>query len=274
MRIAPTPDDLIALTAGWQEDRFDDGRPKVPDEVLDALRVATVEQAWSVLREAGYDRQFAGDWSQTHPGTTLVGRAVTAQFLPHRPDLDAVVVDAGAREGHTAPDRQNSWIIETLRTGDVMVTDIFGKIVDGTLIGDNLGTAVAARTGAGAVIDGGVRDLHGLVELRGVNYFYRGAHPTAIQDVTLAGINLPIRIGPATVLPGDVVLGTRTGVMFIPAQLAALVAEASVDVTLRDIFGKQRLTEGTYGSAEIDVPIWAEPIESDFQAWRRARADA
>lgn len=270
MHIAPSPAELTELTSTWTGDRFDDGRPRVPDDVLATLRGATIEQAWGVLREAGYHRQFAGDWVQTHLGTVLVGRAVTSQFLPHRPDYDASVVAAGAREGNHAADRQNSWIIDTLQQSDVMVTDIFGKVQDGTVIGDNLGTAIAARTGVGAVIDGGVRDLHGLAELRGVNFFCRGAHPTAIEDVTLAGINLPVRIGMATVLPGDVVLGTPSGVIFIPPHLAARVAEASGDIAQRDVFGKQRLSEGTYGSADIDVPDWAPHIEQDFLTWRAA----
>jgi 4-hydroxy-4-methyl-2-oxoglutarate aldolase len=271
MHVHPDPAWLVALTPLWTGERFESGRPRVADGVLDRLRTATTEQAWSVLRKHGYHRQFAGGWLQTHPGRPLVGRAVTSSFLPHRPDFDSVVVEQGASEGNTAGDRQNTWIIESLVEGDVMVTDIFGKVEDGTVIGDNLGTAIAARTRAGAVIDGGIRDMAGLVELPGVNFFCRGAHPTAIVDVTLAGINTPIRIDAVTVLPGDVVLGTDTGVTFIPAHLAEEVADVAEDVAVRDVFGKQRLSERVYSSAEIDVQDWAPGIESDFQAWRGDR---
>ena len=267
MRIAPSAEDLIEITSAWEGPRGADGRPHVDDEVLATIRQASTEQAWHVLRLHGYDRQFAGGWQQTHPGTVLAGRAVTAQFVPHRPDLDAAVVKAGARQGHLEGDRQNSWVISLLGPGDVMVVDIFGKVVEGTVVGDNLGTAVAARSGVGAVIDGGVRDLQGLVELPGVNFFVRGVDPTPIRNVTLAGVNLPIRIGPATVLPGDVVLGTPSGVIFIPAHLAGEVAETSRDIQLRDRFGKLRLAEGVYSSAEIDVPEWAAEIEADFTTW-------
>jgi regulator of RNase E activity RraA len=273
MRVHPTRDELVELTRGWTGDRFPDGRPRVPDDVIKRLRDATNEQAWGVLESAGYDRQFAGGWRQTRPGETLAGRAVTAQFLPHRPDYDAVVVAAGAREGRLAGDRQNSWIIDTLQAGDVMVTDIFGKIREGTVVGDNLGTAVAARTGAGAVIDGGVRDLAGLVRLERANIFYRDTDPTPIRHVTLAGINLPVRIGGAVALPGDVVLGTPTGVTFIPPQLAAEVAEVSEDIRVRDEFGKLRLAQRTYTSAEIDVATWPDHIEADFQRWRLLGAE-
>ncbi len=271
MRAALDPDDVRELTRAWQGDRLSDGRPRVPDGVLARLRTATTEQAWEVLRDAGYHLQFSGGWMQTHPDTVIVGRALTSSFLPHRPDLDAVVVAAGAREGHHEADKQNSWVISMLQPGDVMVTDIFGKVAGGTVIGDNLGTAVAVRTGVGAVIDGGVRDLAGLRQLGGVNVFSRGTHPTAIADVVLAGVNLPVRIGEATVLPGDVVLGTPSGVIFIPAHLAERVADAAEEVSVRDEYGKGRISDGTFTSAEIDVEPWAEHIEAAFASWRSER---
>jgi regulator of RNase E activity RraA len=161
-------------------------------------------------------------------------------------------------------------VIETLQTGDVMVIDIFGKVKDGTVVGDNLGTAVRTRTRAGAVIDGGIRDYQGLIQLEDVNFYVRGLDPTAIADVTLAGINIPIRISGVTVLPGDVVLGTPTGVIFIPPHLAKEVVERSEDIRVRDDFGKLRIAEGTYTSGEIDT-VWREEIEADFQAWKQAR---
>lgn len=271
MRIQPSKDDLIELTRQYTAERFQDGRPRVSDEILGRMKHVTTEQAWGVLREHGYHFQFAGNWMQTHPGTILVGRAVTAQFVPHRPDYHDAIQQTGLGEGRANSGGQNSWIIETLQTGDVMVVDIFGKIKDGTVVGDNLGSAVRSRTRAGAVIDGGIRDYQGLAQLDGVNFFVRGVDPTAIADVTLAGINIPIRIGEATVLPGDVVLGTRSGVMFIPADLAEKVVNSGEQVRVRDEFSKLRLAEGKYTSGEIDVPAWRQDIEADFQAWSLAR---
>ncbi|NJN17313.1 MAG: RraA family protein [Oscillochloris sp.] len=270
MHIQPTPADIIALTASYSGERFTDGRPKVSDDLLERMQHVTTEEAWVVLRDHGYVRQFVGGWMQTHPGTIMVGRAVTAQFLPHRPDLHQAIQQTGLAEGRGAVGGQNSWIIESLQHNDVMVVDIFGKIKDGTVIGDNLGTAVAARTRAGAVIDGGIRDYQGLIRLTDVNFFVRGVDPTAIADVTLAGINIPIRIDAITVLPGDVILGTPTGIIAIPAHLAQQVVETSEDIRIRDEFGKLRLAEGRYGSGEIDVPTWREDIEADFQSWKTA----
>ena len=271
MRVQPSRDDLVALTPLNPFDRFPDGRPRVPDDLLDRMRHVTTEEAWIVLRQHGYDRQFEGGWLQTHPGTVTVGRAVTAQFLPHRPDYHTVVQEVGRAEGRGQLGGQNSWVIETLQPGDVMVVDIFGKVKDGTVVGDNLGTAVRTRTRAGAVIDGGIRDYQGLVRLTEVNFFVRGVDPTAIADVTLAGINIPVRVGGVTVLPGDIVLGTPTGVIFIPPHLAQAVVERSEDLRVRDEFGKLRIDEGRYTSGEIDVGTWREDIEADFQAWRQER---
>jgi len=268
LRTQPSHEDLIAVTKLNPFDRFDDGRPRVPDDLLERMKLVTTEQAWGVLREHGYHFQFEGNWIETHPGKITVGRAVTAKFLPYRPDYHDVIQETGLEEGRSAIGGQNSWVIESLLMNDVMVVDIFGKVEDGTVIGDNLGTAIRSRTRAGAVIDGGIRDYQGLVELEDVNFFMRGVDPTAIENVTLAGLNIPIRIGHVTVLPGDVVLGTPTGVIFIPPHLAQEVVERSEDIQVRDEFGKLRLAQGKYTSGEIDVPNWREDIEDDFSSWK------
>ena len=262
---------MIEMTKLNPFDRFPDGRPHVPDELLERIKRATTEEAWGVLWEAGYKRHFEGNWKETHPGRITVGRAVTAQFLPHRADYHDAVQAAGVAEGRSNAGGQNSWVIQLLQRGDVMVVDIFGKVKDGTVIGDNLGTAVATRTHAGAVIDGGIRDYQGIMQLDDVNVYMRGVDPTGIADVTLAGINIPIRIGNTTVLPGDVVLGTPTGVLFIPPHLAQSVADKSEAIATRDRFGKLRLAQGVYGSGEIDS-AWSEAIEADFKKWLKEQA--
>ncbi len=270
MRIQPSREDLIELTSLNPFDRFPDGRPCVPDDLLQRMQQVTTEEAWGVLRDHGYHRQFEGGWMETHPGVITVGRAVTAQFLPHRPDYHAAVQQAGLAEGRGKIGGQNSWVIQTLQLNDVMVVDIFGKVKDGTVVGDNLGTATRSRTHVGAVIDGGIRDYQGLVQLTGVNFYVRGVDPTAIADVTLAGLNIPIRIGGVTVLPGDVLLGTPTGVIFIPPHLVQEVVEKSEAIRVRDEFGKLRLDQGAYTSGEIDVSPWRADIQADFEDWKKA----
>lgn len=253
-------------------ERSTDGRPRVPDELLERMRLVTNDEAWSVLeRRHGYHAQFVGGWPvHLQPDRVLVGRAVTAQFVPLRPDLNEVVNRRGATEGRTGQ-RHNTWVIDTLALGDVLVADMFGKVRHGTLVGDNLSTAIRSRTGTGLVVEGGIRDLARIQELTDFPVYARGVDPSAIADVTLAGVNVPIRIGPATVLPGDVVLGTIEGITFVPPHLAREVVEYSEDVRQRDVWGKQMLDEGRYTSSQIDVPAWAPKIEADYQSWRAQR---
>ncbi|MBO0811816.1 MAG: RraA family protein [Microlunatus sp.] len=264
-----TREQVIALTPTWEGPRSDDGRPLADPADLEALAGATAEHAWSVLDRAGYRAQYVGRWTQSNPGRPFVGRALTCQFMPFRADFHESVVREGLAIGQTVGDRQNTWVIEALGPGDVLVADIFGKVFNGTVVGDNLGTAVATRTGVGAVIDGGVRDLSGLRELD-ANFYFRDTDPTPIRDVVLSSMNGPVMIGGATVLPGDVVLGTELGVTFIPPQLVSEVAAVSLRTAHRDRFGKQRLAELVYTTTDIDTPTWAPHIEADYQEWTKS----
>lgn len=266
-----SPERIKALTPSYAGARLPDGRPNVPDAILERMKLVTNDEAWGVL-ERGHDYHFnfEGGWLNLHPERVLVGRAVTVRYVPTRPDLNGAVQAIGETEGRSGG--QNTWIIDTLREGDVLVVDLFGKIEDGTFIGDNLGTAIAARAKTGLVIDGGIRDYARVNELDNFNCFCRGVHPSAILDVTLVEVNGPVRIGGATVMPGDVVLGTREGVTFIPPQLAESVVTRSEDVRYRDIFGKLRIAEGVYSSGDIDVSEWADHIEADFRRWSTTQA--
>lgn len=260
---------VASLTGAYSDDRLPDGRPHVPDDILRRMREVTNDEAWGVVeRGHNYHFQFEGGWYNLHPDRVLVGRAVTVRMIPYRPDFHDVVQAEGERDGRSGG--QNTWVIDTLRPGDVLVVDLFGKIEDGTFIGDNLGTAIAARAGTGLVVHGGIRDYERVRDLENFNVFCRGVHPSAILDVTLAEVNGPLRIGNATVLPGDVVLGTREGVSFIPAHLAEEVVTRSEDVRQRDVFGKSRIADGIYTSGQIDVSTWADDIEADYKAWASA----
>ena len=249
-------------------ERFEDGRPRVPDDILERMKKVTIEEAWGVMRGEKYNRQFEGGWMNLHPDRVLVGRAVTASFVPERPDLHTATNELGEKDKRVGA--QNSWIIDTLVENDVIVVDLFGKIEEGTYAGDNLATAIYSRGKTGMVIDGGIRDLDGIFELPDFSTFVRGVDPTGIAGVTLMGINIPIRIGHATVMPGDVVLGRREGVIFIPPHLAEKVVERSEDIRMRDDFGHQRLREGKYTPGEIDRK-WSDDIEKDFEQWKKDR---
>ncbi len=264
VQVTLTPDQIKAVTPGWKGERFADGRPKTSDVLLARLRNVSLEEAWGYLRNKGYQNQFEGDWTIIRPDSVMTGRVVTAQYMPLRPDYDSLIKARGKIEKRIGA--TNSWPIDVLQNGDVYVADSYGKIVDGTLIGDNLGNAIYAHSHTGVIFYGSVRDIEGLEEINGFNGWVKGYDPSYIQQMMLAGINVPIRIGRATVLPGDVVLAKRGGVVFIPAQYLEDLVLNSEFVQLRDAFGHQRLREGKYTPGQIDQQ-WTDDIRKDFLQW-------
>ena len=266
-----SPEELIEYTPEWEGERFADGRPKVPDDILERMRNVSITQAWGVIRGPGYNWQYEDGWICTHPGQVLVGRALTAMYMPRRPVMRRVMEEKGERAGCIGD--QISWPIDMLVPGDVYVADVFGKIDQGAVIGDNLATAIYANSGNGVVHDAAVRDIDGIQALPDFTSFVRGFHPTfASPTIMLAGVNCPVRIGGATVMPGDVVLGRDDGVVFIPPHLAEQVVKTSELISLRDRFGKQRLAEGKYTPGQIDTR-WSDPIEADFSRWLESHID-
>ena len=255
---------MIFLTSEWKGERFSDGRPRVADDILERFKSVTIEEAWGVLRNEGYHNQFEGGWKPLHDDVPLVGRALTVQYVPNRPDVSNQIKKKGKEDGRIG--NPNSWPIDMLEIGDVYVADAFGKIVDGTLIGDNLGNAIYAKSKSGVVFNSSSRDMEGLAEIEGFNAFVRDWHPSFLTEVMLLSINTPIRMGAVTVLPGDIVLAKKEGVMFIPAHLAEKVVVTSEVVRLRDLFGITRLKEGRYTPGQIDNK-WSDEIEKDFSKW-------
>ncbi|MGI9549882.1 MAG: RraA family protein [Aurantibacter sp.] len=261
---------IIFLTPQWEGERFDDGRPKVADDILIRMKSVSTEEAWGLLRNEGYHNQFEGGWELLHDDVPVVGRALTVQYMPNRPDVSDQIKKKGEADGQIGS--TNSWPIDMLVEGDVYVADGFGKIVDGTLIGDNLGNSIYAKSKNGVIFNASSRDLEGLSKIDGFNAFVRGWHPSFLTEVMLESINSPIRIGAATVLPGDIVLGKKEGVVFIPAHLAEKVVVTSEVVRLRDLFGIGKLKEGKYTPGQIDSK-WSDEIEKDFSQWLKDHID-
>jgi regulator of RNase E activity RraA len=268
-------EELIFLTPEWKGERFPDGRPKVPDAILNRMKLVTLEEAWAVLKGDNYKHQYDDGWMMINPDSVLVGRAVTATFVPGRPDIHRVIDDKGHNKDKRVKS-QNSWTIDLLVMRDVYVVDQFGAHEDGPTIGDNLGNSIFAKTGNGIVYDGAIRDINGLKEIKSFTSLFRTYHPShhlnnpdGELNTTLIGINKPTRIGKATVMPGDVVLGRDGGVVFIPPHLAEKVVKTSEIVRLRDMFGHERLRQQKYTPGQIDSR-WSDEIEKDFSQWLNA----
>jgi regulator of RNase E activity RraA len=263
-----TKEQLIALTPEWKGERFPDGRPKVPDNIIQRMKSVSVEEAWAVMKNAGYGYQVAEGWQVINPDSVLVGRAVTATFMPARPDVWKAIDSVGKKEGKRG---QNTWAVDLLVKGDVYVADQFGAHKNGPTIGDNVGSAIYAKSGNGIVYDGALRDVEGLKEIGGFTSYYTSYDPSYHNppgdlNTMIIGINQPTRIRTVTVMPGDVVLGKLGVVVFIPPHLAEKVVKTSEIVRLRDMFGHQRLREGKYTAGQIDSK-WTDDIERDFSKW-------
>jgi regulator of RNase E activity RraA len=258
----------IEFTPQWSGERFPDGRPKVADSVLARLKDVTADEAWDVLQDAHFHNQFEGGWKVINPGERLVGRVVTAVFMPSRPDVDSVIRANGKKEGRVGD--ENSWIIDILQPGDVLVVDLFGKVRYGTIIGDNLGTAIFAHSHNGLIVNGAIRDVTGIQQIPGFQVYTRGVDPSALEHVMLTGINVPIRIGEVTVMPGDIAIGDPEGVTFVPPQLAEKMADDTEMDHLVDEWGHMMLREGKYTPGQIDA-TWTKQMVLEFNAWAQKK---
>lgn len=267
------PEDIIQLTPEWTGERFPDGRPWVSDAVLERLRNVKLEEAWIPLSGRNYKYQFEGNLKSTHPGRRLLGRAVTAVMVPSRPDVHMALLQHG-RKNEGRHGFFNQMVIETMVENDVLVVDMCDKVAWGTFVGGNLSTAIKKRTkNGGAVIWGGIRDLEQIVEMDNIQIYYRGVDPTPIGDVMMTGMNVPCRIGNAICMPGDIVLGTISGVLFIPAHLAEESAIKGEKMKCKDLFGFARLKSGQYTSAQIDSMAWSTEMMDDFLDWINTTAE-
>lgn len=258
-------DELIFLTAEWKGERFEDGRPKIADALLERAKNINIDDAWTVLKNEGYLNQFEGGWKMVKDDVPVIGRAVTAMFMPSRPDVEKNIKARGitkdGRKGNT-----NSWPIETLVKGDVYVADGFGKIGGGTLMGSTLATSIFSKSGNGVIFNGAARDLQEIKEMNGFNAFVRDFHPSFLEEMILMGLNTPIRIGNAIVLPGDLVIARGEGVLFVPAHLAEQVVSTAEFVIRKDKFGFEMVKSNRYSTGQIDSQ-WTVEIKTDFLKW-------
>ena len=256
-------DELVFLTSAWKGERFADGRPKISDSILQRAKHIMIDDAWTVLRNEGYLNQFEGGW-KTVNDTLMTGRAFTAMYMPSRPDVEKNIKDRGAKEGRKG--NTNSWPIDKLTKGDLYVADAFGKISGGPIMGATLANSIYSKSGNGVVFDGASRDLQEIKNIKGFNAYVRDFHPSFTEEMVLMGLNTPIRIGNVMVLPGDLVIATREGVLFVPAHMAEQVVSTSEFVIRKDQFGFEMVRNGKYSTGEIDSQ-WNDEIKTEFLKW-------
>ena len=255
-------EELIFLTSAWKGERFEDGRPRIPDELLNRAKAIGIEEAWQILNNEGYLYQYERNWKILHEDEKVIGRALTAFYMPIRPDVEKNIVDRAAAEGKQG--RQLHWPINMLSKGDVYVADNEGRV--GSLMGDNLGNVIYKNSGNGVIFDGFARDVDGLAEIKGFNAFVRDFAPQFLQGVVLMGLNTPVTIGQAIVLPGDLVIAGRAGVVFIPAHMAEQVIATAEFIASKDRFGHEMIKNGVYKAGQVDTQ-WSEDIRVEYMKW-------
>jgi 4-hydroxy-4-methyl-2-oxoglutarate aldolase len=268
-----TKEQLLKYTEKYKGERFLDGRPKVDDKFLKKMEGLSAEEVWAVLPGEGYNNQYEGNFQILHPEKKLIGRAVTVQFMPTRPDIKGPNEADAKAKGVINPGNQR--VLDMLQEGDVLVADIFGKIEGGTLVGDNLATYVWAVTHRGMVVDGAIRDLEGIFPIP-MGAYYRGVHPTPIsKELMITGINIPIRIGNATVMPGDAVFGDREGVYFIPPHLVTKVLDKADETHIHDEWTREKFINenGKYKSSEIYSTPKDPKLQQEYKEYLKKKLD-
>ncbi|NLA49823.1 MAG: RraA family protein [Bacteroidales bacterium] len=284
-----TKEEMLYYTSTWKGDRFPDGRPKVSDDVIRRMRYVSVTEAWQILnsmsdmtegqgqisfgefRRPTYSNQYYGEFKQMREGVVICGRASTIQFMPYRPDLNGLIQEKGTKDGRGRG--QYTWGIDQLQDGDVYVANVCEGILDASHVGDNLGTTIWTKTGNGAVIRGTLRDLDGNMEVdENFNFLVRDFRPQANSSNLVIGINGPIQIGYITVMPGDIVLTTREGVVFIPPQLALRVVEESERTRMQDVFAHEGVRQGRYTAQQADGGFTRQ-MHEDFTKWLNDNAE-
>lgn len=269
--IAGSPEYIKALSAKWEGERFEDGRPKVSDDLLERLKHVTIEEAWAELMKLGYQNQYEGNWKLLHEteDAVMTGRAVTAQFMPMRPDLEDEIIEQGKKEGRMWEQKRTvSWVINSLVKGDVYVADTYNKEFLGTAVGSNLGNGVFNATGNGLITYGNIRDIERLRRVPGLNIWMKDYDPSYMRQTILVNYNIPIRIGHATVLPGDAVLAKPGAVLFIPPHLVEHIVTTAEFTKLSDEFGEAMIKKGTYTAGQIDS-AWSDEMNKAFVKWVR-----
>lgn len=278
-----TEEEMRYYTSLWEGERFPDGRPRVPDDIVERMKYVSVTEAWQTLngtsdqieqgavsfgesRRATYSNQYHGGMKLMKDDVVIYGRASTIHFMPYRPDLNGLIQQKGVEDGRSRGG-QYTWGVDQLQDGDCYVANVAEGILDASHVGDNLGTTIWTKTGNGAVIRGTLRDLDGNMGIDpNYNLMVRDFRPQANSSNLVIGLNCPIQIGYVTVMPGDIVLATREGVVFIPPQHAQRVVETSERTRMQDVWAHMGVREGRFTAREADAAFTPE-MNQQFTQW-------
>jgi 4-hydroxy-4-methyl-2-oxoglutarate aldolase len=281
-----TKEEMLLYTPMWTGERFPDNRPKVPDDIVARMKYVSITEAWGTLsastddttrrgfmgpRSNTYNFQYYGGFKQLYDDVTICGRVSTIQYMPYRPDVANALAKQGAKDGRARA--FITWGIDQLVKGDVYVANVCEGYLDASSVGDNMSTTIFTKTGNGSIIRGTVRDVEGNMQIKGYNVFARDFRPEANSSNMVIGVNGPIQIGYVTVMPGDIVLAKREGVIFIPPHLAAKVVKSSEETRMQDIFAHNGVKEGRFTAQQADGGF-TDSMNKEFTQWLKDNADS
>jgi regulator of RNase E activity RraA len=217
-------------------------------EQLAKLRELPLEAIWGAVRAQGHLNCCITGLATTRPGERLVGRARTIRCLPDRPDLRKASQELN--KAGNWPNASNVRAAEDSEPGDVLVVDLGGRVAEGIFWGDISALGAQINGAAGAVLWGGTRDKEELEAMKGFPVLAVGFDPGVNTSIG-TDWNVPVRVGNATVLPGDIVVADSEAVIFFPAALADAVIRRATAVKEQEDYERQLVREKKYKFRDV-----------------------
>ena len=233
-----------------------------PQALIDGLaRIGSATASGELSRLGVRDPHMRGPVAWTR-GKTVVGPALTLQFMPKREDLYGV-------DEYASPERQlHRHVLYHTQPGDVVVVDARGDMGSG-IFGEMMLTYFKGRGGAGVIIDGCIRDYPKAQDL-GLGLWLRGVTPNFHTQTNIMpfAVNAPIACGNVLVMPGDIIVADDDGVVVVPIRLAPELLNKAGEHVEWEEFSRMRLAEG--GDLRKYYPL-SDEARAEYEAWRRAQ---